>query len=1046
MMKNVVQKIQKIPFCFMLVLVFFTCISASAQIQIKGTVVSANDSEPMIGVAILEEGTNNGRITDLNGNYSIQVSNSNATLTVSFIGYQTQTVKVNGRSVINFRLEEDTQVLDEVVVVGYGVQRKSDLTGAVASVNSKDLKGLATTDAAAALQGKAAGIQILNSSGAPGSGAEIRVRGYSSNSGNIGPLLIVDGLKVSSIQYLDPSLIESMEVLKDAASAAIYGSEAGNGVVLITTKNGGGKGTGKITYNVRYTMNQLGHVPQLLNAEEFKDWMGMQGYNVEAAMSDAIRDYNWDQNTDTNWFDEFMGTSWSKQHSLSFQGSNDKGQYFANLTYVNQDGIVKGKNDYYERLTAQINADYKIKPWLQVGTNTSIEKWRRGSVSEYGYGSAFEMLLVMDPLTPTHWTDRSQYLAATGSVYDAVKNGTSDTNYRFYGDDRGMYATSYFNTELAGGTPFAQRDKNANNKNSGINVHSTFFANLTPFKGFTFTSRFGTRITQGNTYSYAEPYYVTGRVSDTKYSISQTTSNGLYYQWENFANYMTSIGKHSISAMAGMSYIQSESNGTTAGASGEELLSSYEENFRYLDCVLVSDKVSRTFSGTPGKSSSISYFGRLGYTYDDRYSLQANFRADAFDTSKLPADKRWGYFPSLSAGWTLSNEKFFKNLVPDNIVSFAKLQKNTLTSGRNGNINVLSGYKYSSSIATGGQWYQYSNGTTVTNGSMPSGLANPNLTWETSDQLDFGLDLRLFNDALTISMDYYKKTTKDLLVDAPCLPETGVSTQMINAGEVQNKGFEFEATYKGNIGRLNYSVSGNFATLKNEVTYLDDRITRISGGSIVGANNTIYTNFEQGMPVWYMRGYKYIGKNSEGQPLYLDKEGNETLTPGDEDQFNIGKGIPDLTYGITINLEYKGFDFSVFGTGTVGNDVYYGMYRTGYNNISKHFYDEAKKGNMPSLNTIAGDKIYWSSSALVFDGSYFKIKQLQLGYTLPKSITKKVFIENLRAYVSLDDFFTFTSYPGLDPEIASRSGNNVGLDAGAYPTMRKMTFGLNVTF
>ena len=606
MMKNVVQKIQKIPFLFMLVLVFFTCISASAQIQIKGTVVSANDSEPMIGVAILEEGTSNGRITDLNGNYSIQVSNSNATLTASFIGYKTQTVKVNGRSVINFRLEEDTQVLDEVVVVGYGVQRKSDLTGAVASVNSKDLKGLATTDAAAALQGKAAGIQILNSSGAPGSGAEIRVRGYSSNSGNIGPLLIVDGLKVSSIQYLDPGLIESMEVLKDAASAAIYGSEAGNGVVLITTKNGGGKGTGKITYNVRYTMNQLGHVPQLLNAEEFKDWMGMQGYNVEAAMSDAIRDYNWDQNTDTNWFDEFMGTSWSKQHSLSFQGSNDKGQYFANLTYVNQDGIVKGKNDYYERLTAQINADYKIKPWLQVGTNTSIEKWRRGSVSEYGYGSAFEMLLVMDPLTPTHWTDRSQYLAATGSVYDAVQNGTSDTNYRFYGDDRGMYATSYFNTELAGGTPFAQRDKNANNKNGGINVHSTFFANLTPFKGFTFTSRFGTRITQGNTYSYAEPYYITGRVSDTKYSISQTTSNGLYYQWENFANYMTSIGKHSISAMAGMSYIQSESNGTTAGASGEELLSSYEENFRYLDCVLVSDKVSRTFSGTPGKSSSIS--------------------------------------------------------------------------------------------------------------------------------------------------------------------------------------------------------------------------------------------------------------------------------------------------------------------------------------------------------------------------------------------------------------------------------------------------------
>ena len=1027
----------------LLMLCLFCSIGAMAQTKTITGVVSDAAGEPIIGASVVEVGTTNGTITDIDGKFVLNM-NPDGKIRVSYIGYQVQTIDLKGKTSFRIQMKEDSEMLEEVVVTGYGgKQLRTKVTNSISKVKEETLKQGLYSNPGQALSGAVAGLSVSQTSGNPGSTPTLVLRGGTNFDGSGSPLILIDGQVRSSLSDINPDDIESMEVLKDAASAAIYGSEAGNGVVLITTKNGGGKGTGKITYNVRYTMNQLGHVPQLLNAEEFKDWMGMQGYNVEAAMSDAIRDYNWDQNTDTNWFDEFMGTSWSKQHSLSFQGSNDKGQYFANLTYVNQDGIVKGKNDYYERLTAQINADYKIKPWLQVGTNTSIEKWRRGSVSEYGYGSAFEMLLVMDPLTPTHWTDRSQYLAATGSVYDAVKNGTSDTNYRFYGDDRGMYATSYFNTELAGGTPFAQRDKNANNKNSGINVHSTFFANLTPFKGFTFTSRFGTRITQGNTYSYAEPYYVTGRVSDTKYSISQTTSNGLYYQWENFANYMTSIGKHSISAMAGMSYIQSESNGTTAGASGEELLSSYEENFRYLDCVLVSDKVSRTFSGTPGKSSSISYFGRLGYTYDDRYSLQANFRADAFDTSKLPADKRWGYFPSLSAGWTLSNEKFFKNLVPDNIVSFAKLRASW---GRNGNINVLSGYKYSSSIATGGQWYQYSNGTTVTNGSMPSGLANPNLTWETSDQLDFGLDLRLFNDALTISMDYYKKTTKDLLVDAPCLPETGVSTQMINAGEVQNKGFEFEATYKGNIGRLNYSVSGNFATLKNEVTYLDDRITRISGGNIVGANNTIYTNFEQGMPVWYMRGYKYMGKNSEGQPLYLDKEGNETLTPGDEDQFNIGKGIPDLTYGITINLEYKGFDFSVFGTGTVGNDVYYGMYRTGYNNISKHFYDEAKKGNMPSLNTIAGDKIYWSSSALVFDGSYFKIKQLQLGYTLPKSITKKVFIENLRAYVSLDDFFTFTSYPGLDPEIASRSGNNVGLDAGAYPTMRKMTFGLNVTF
>ena len=1040
MMKNVSKKSRKVPYLLMLML--FTCLSASAQFQVKGTIVSDKDSEPMIGVAVLEKGTSNGTITDIDGNYSISVQNGNATLEVSYVGCRPQTIQVNGRNQIHIRLEEDSKMLDEVVVVGYGVQKKSDLTGAVASVGTKELKGLVTTDAAAALQGKAAGIQILNSSGAPGTGAEIRVRGYSSNSGNIGPLLIVDGLKVSSIQYLDPSLIESMEVLKDAASAAIYGSEAGNGVVLITTKNGS-KSSGKISYNARFTMNQLGHVPQLLNAEQFKDWSRMQGLDIDAAMADAIRDYNWDPNTDTDWMDAFMGNAWSQQHSISLQGGNDKGQYFANLTYVDQDGIVKGQQDYYKRLTAQINADYKIKPWLQVGTNTSIEKWERGSVSEYGYGSAFEMLLVMDPLTPTHWKERSQYLAATGSAYDAVQNGTSATNYRFYGDENGMYATSYFNTELAGGTPFAQRDKNANNENGGINVHSTFFANLTPVKGLTITSRFGTRITQGNTYSYAEPYYISGRVSDTKYSLDQTTSTGLYYQWENFANYLTTIDKHSISAMIGMSYIQNETKGTTAGASGQELLSSYEPNFRYLDCVLVSDKVSRTFKGMPSKNTSISYFGRVGYTFDNRYSVQANFRADAFDSSKLAKNQRWGYFPSVSAGWTFSNEKFFKNLVPDEILSFGKLRASW---GRNGNINVLSNYSYTASIATGGQWYQYENNGTVTNGSMPSGLANPNLTWETSEQLDFGLDLRLFNDALTIGMDYYKKTTKDLLVNAPCLPETGVSSQMINAGEVQNKGFEFEVSYKGNIGKLNYSIAGNFATLKNKVTYLDERITRIGGGYVQGNISALWTNFEQGMPVWYMRGYKYLGTNEDGHALYQAKDGGETLVPGDEDQFNIGKGIPDVTYGITLNLDYKGFDFSLFGTGTVGNDVYYGMYRTGYNNISKHFYDAAKKGNMPDPKTIAGDKYYWSSSAAVFNGSFFKIKQIQLGYTLPSSITKKFFVENLRAYVSLDDFFTFTSYPGLDPEIASRGGNMVGLDAGAYPTMRKMTLGFNITF
>lgn len=335
--------LMKTRILFLLVFVAFCCSSAMAQIQqIKGTVVSDNDSEPMIGVAILENGTTNGCITDLNGNYSIQVQNSNATLTVSFVGYKTQTIKVNGRNQINIRMQEDLKVLDEVVVVGYGVQRKSDLTGAVASVNSDDIKNLATVDAGAALQGKAAGVQILNTSGAPGEGAKIRIRGYSSNSDQLGPLLIVDGLKVDNIQYLDPSMIESMEVLKDAASAAIYGAQAGNGVVLITTKTGSSaNGRPKITYSFKAINQRLGKTPELFGAKDWIKYKEMSGYDMKTMCEANGVDYNNPQETD--WVKEVFGTSWATQHSVTFQDGNDKGHFFTSVNYLDNDGIVRGK-------------------------------------------------------------------------------------------------------------------------------------------------------------------------------------------------------------------------------------------------------------------------------------------------------------------------------------------------------------------------------------------------------------------------------------------------------------------------------------------------------------------------------------------------------------------------------------------------------------------------------------------------------------------------------------------------------------------------------
>jgi TonB-linked SusC/RagA family outer membrane protein len=1028
-----------------LMALFLLCLfplGALAQSLIKGTVKDVS-GDPIIGASVKVQGSKSGVITDFDGNFSVQAAN-NATLVISYIGYTTETVKVAGKNNLSITLKEDAQTLNDIVVIGYGVQKKSDLTGAVASVKAEDLKHRSTTDAAAALQGKAAGVQILNSSGKPGQGASIRVRGYSSNSSNIGPLLIVDGLQVSSIQYLDPSMIESMEVLKDAASAAIYGAEAGNGVVLITTKSGAkSKGQGNITYEAKFTNQGLGHVGKLLNASQFKDWMTMQlgAERVNADMADAQSLYGWNPNTDTDWMKEYFENTWAQQHTLTFQGGNDRGSYFLSTSYVNQDGIVKGNKDKYERLTAQINADYKIKDWLQIGTNTAIEKWSSRGVSENGYGSSFEMLLLLDPLTPMYWTSPNQMLGDYRNYYEQIQAGKS--SYTLFGDENGYYATSYFNQRLAGANPFSQRDR-SEGRNEGVNVNGTVFMNITPIKQVTFTSRLGYRLSFNNSSDWQYPYYLNGQTKGDNYTINGASNNSTWYQWENFINYNQDFGKHNVGAMAGMSFRQYNSNGVSASASGPDILKAYEPNFRYLNCVNGNDDTVKSFSGQPNMTRALSYFGRVLYSYDNRYSLQGNFRADAFDSSKLSKDNRWGYFFSGSAGWTFSNEKFFKDNIDSSIMSFGKIR---VSWGTNGNVNVLNNYAYTAGINTNGQWYQYGATNAASYGSMPNGIANPDLTWEKSQQLDLGADFRFFNDRLSLGIDYYKKKTKDLLVSAPAMPESGVSSLTINAGEVENSGLEVELTWKDNIGDFRYSISGNFATLHNEVTYLDPSIERISGATVEGASpEVVRCYFEQGQPVWYMRGYKYAGRAADGTPQYYTKDGNITNDPQAEDMTNVGSGLPSLTYGITLNAEYKGFDLTVFGAGEAGNDIYYGLYRTGYNNIAKGIYDDFKTDKMPTAASVAGSGTFWRSSAMVYSGSFFKLKQIQLGYTLPTNLTKKVYMQNVRAYVSLDDFFTFTKYPGLDPETCTQEYNCPGLDKGVYPNMRKLVLGLSVTF
>ena len=1023
---------------------------ATAQNRaISGTVVDESGA-PIIGAAVVVVGNSSiGAVTDVNGAFRLNVP-AGANINVSCIGYADQTVAVGNQTTFRFVLAENTEFLDETVVIGYGVQKKSDLTGAVASVGKDEIKNLSTVDAAAALQGKAAGVHVMTN-GAPGSGAEIRVRGYSSNttsSSNVAPLYIVDGLQVSSIQYLDPSMIESIEILKDAASAAIYGAQAGNGVVLVTTKSGS-EGTASVSYTAKATLQDFHKRPQM-NREEMLKYVALE-YG-QPYVDGYLHDFDKPNSDypggviDNDWMSAYLEPSWSQQHSLSFSGGNKSGHFFTALNWVNQDGIVKGDKDVYKRLQAQVNADYQLFKWLQVGSNNSIEKWSTQSVSQRGYSSSFENMLTLDPLTPTYWKTPNDMPAAFKDMYDAVQAGTAAAPYRFLGDENGFFAnTPYSDVE---GSPLAKRDA-TDSSNGGFNINGTLFANFMPFKGFTFTSRLGYRLTQSSSHSYTAPFYI-GRGSQDYYNISASASTGWYYQWENFANYLFNIGKSNFTLMAGMSYRENNSDsvsGSARGETGVEILSSNEPQFHYLN--YVKGDITKSFSNAPGKSASLAYFGRIIWSYDNRYSLQANFRADAFDTSKLSKANRWGYFPSFSAGWTVSNERFFRENLDNNIFNFLKFRASW---GRNGNVGVLGGYSYDTTLSVGNNWYQYHvDQVGSTNSSAPNlggGLPNPNLSWEISEQTDFGVDARFLNNRLTVGIDYYNKQTKDLIFKIDTPTELGASSSTVNGGKVLNTGWEFELGWRDSIGDFSYGISGNFASLHNEVLELAARAGRITQSDASSTNYKIMTAFENGYPIWYLLGWDYQGMDAEGVPQFMGADGKLTASPTTNDMTYIGQGTPKFTYGINFNMAWKGFDFALYGAGVGGNSILPVLHRTGFKNGLKVYLEGYENGTMPHPEIIKGfDHPFWSSTGNLFKGDFFRIKQLQLGYTLPRNLTRKVAISNLRFYVSLDDYFTFTSYPGLDPETASTNNTSgAGLDWGSYPTMQKVVLGVNLTF
>jgi len=1006
---------------------------AQSKVTVSGTVVD-EQGLPMIGAGVLEKGTVNGVITDLDGNYSLTLP-AGSTIEFSCIGYIPKEVVVNESGTLNVKLDIDNLQIEESVVIGYGVQKKSNVTGAISSIKSDDLKSGSITNAASALQGKVSGVQVVNNSGAPGSTPVLRVRGYSSN-GSSDPLYVVDGLKVSNISYLDPSSIERMEVLKDAASAAIYGAEAGNGVILITTKSGN-KGNSKVTFDAQWTFSNLAHKVELMDAAQYTEFYTESGGDTFTSLYNT---YNI-AGTDTDWQNEMYETGKMQKYSVGLQGSNDKGNFFATISYINNQGMVVLDRDFYKRISGQINASYNIKPWLQITTNNTISAVDNNAISENNIRTGImKEVLLADPLTPVYYT--SENLPAR------MQNWIATGLHPFQGEDGQYFGYSWARDAS---NPYASVYA-SQGQNRTFYVNGSTALNLSPIKNLVLTSRLGYSLYNVYTDSYV-PTRMTKYFADTDSQLDLKAGGTTvrYYQWENFANYTYETNNAgNFSAMLGMSYSNKEIS-TVSGKTND--LSSEASNFRYLN--YSTNSADDYVYGNLSYARQIAYFGRLSWDYLGRYNFQANFRADSYDSAYLDLDHNWGFFPSVSAGWVFSSENFMQPVVGD-VFSYGKLRASW---GVNGSISNLGGYMYAATLNAGqydlatmtANMSYWMNGQLYTGVYPSSTLANPKLRWERSKQFDLGLDLRWFDGRLSTTIDYYSKLTDGLLVQSVAPLSTGASTVYRNLGQVTNKGVELEVDWKDKIGDFNYGVKANFSTVKNLVKEYAGEGVRIEGATLLGSSAAL-TYFEEGYPLWYIRGYKLNGSDPEtGAPVFEDVDGDGTIT--DADRTNLGSGIPKFTYGLTLTVGWKNFDLMVYTTGAAGNKLVYGMMTTDPSSRANRplfCYDDRwtssnTSASMPSALYQVNDQRIYNSSAYVFDASFFKIKQIQLGYTLPKNLVEKMYLESVRAYVSIDNYFTFTKYPGSDPEL-NASGSAMAVDYGAYPMAKSISFGVNLSF
>ncbi|NDV77395.1 TonB-dependent receptor [Dysgonomonas sp. 511] len=1054
-----------------LYLLFLICLAPCAfaqSIQISGKVTDALDGSPMPGVTVQTQ-TKVAVMTDVDGNYTI-TANRGDMLTFSFIGMTPQSVKVGSESVINIVMKEDNVALDEVVVVGYGTMKKSDLTGAVASVSGDRLKESIVTNVDQILQGRVAGVQVQSNSGAPGAATSIRVRGITSINGSNEPLYIIDGIPVSGagtgvagfdwsggsngqnvvnpLASIAPGDIVSMDVLKDASASAIYGAAGANGVVIVTTKRGS-KGRMNISYDGSVSLQVRAGSLDMMNLREFGTYQQQlynEGFlpNVDQAYLDPSL-----LGKGTDWQDAVTKDAWMHNHNFSMSGGTDKTQYLVSLGYTSQDGILI--NSDFERFTTRMNFDNEFNKYIKIGASLSYSRTKESIINNDGINGVVMQASLMSPAVP---------------VYDFDGN---------YAGPETVNGSSIYN-------PVALTNDQINSL-LRQRVMANVYALLTFNKNLNFRSEFSTDISN-NVNKGFKPSYEYGQLKNEDISIMQKEDHSTYWLWKNYATYNQNFGKHGLNFMAGTEASKSSWNGTQLV---KNQLSSNTIHVIGPDGKFVSN------NGWKDAATTVSVFGRANYNFADRYLLTATLRADA--SSKFGANNRWGYFPSFAGAWRVSSEKFMEGA--QSWLSNLKLR---LGYGQVGNSNIDT-YQYGSTM----QAFPSAFGTAY----RMSNNANPDLKWEASVQYNGGLDIGLFNNRVNLTFDAYYKTTKDLLLRPSVSPVLGgsgwtdIMTPYMNIGKVDNRGIDIELNTHNIKGRdFNWNSNITFSLNRNKVKAMDDMDTPIYGKLDWYAGFQTVSKIMVGQPVGVFYGYITDGLYADAEDLrnsalpegvdihrttgtwvgdvkFKDISGPNGVPDGiinEYDQTIIGDPNPDFTFGFSNTFSYKNWDLGIGLTGSVGADIlnYVRVKTEGlvsqWDNQSSTVLKRARIGyydnNNANVTDINNSYIInpgaslprWSGNDIngnnrmsdrwIEDGSYLRIQNISLGYNLPAKWLKKVGMASCKVYFNAQNVYTFTNYSGLDPEIGSynQQAGLSNVDMGRYPSPRVFTFGTNITF